>query len=153
MQIEAISRTVQKAKKARIAAAAAAAGQAAVAAADAAVAGGARFVVARVALPASIAGKALPDTAGAISSKHPSVACLLLAPDTDAGRCPVFAEVPKAMTAKLSASDWLKSVLAVMGGKGGGKPGCAQGSGPDVSKVDEAEAVGMQFAQSKLAEE
>lgn len=152
LQIEAVSKTAVKAKKARIAAAAAAAGEAAVAAADAAAAAGARFVIARVALPAAVAGKALPDTAGGIRQKHPNLACLLLAPDSDAGRCPVFAEVPKAMTGELSASDWLKAVLTVMGGKGGGKPGFAQGSGPDVSKVDEAEAAGTAFAQGKLAE-
>eukprot|EP00892_Ulva_mutabilis_P002071 jgi/Ulvmu1/11865/UM081_0023.1 len=152
LRVEAIAVAVTKAKKARIAAAAAAAGEAAVVAADAAVEAGARFVVTRVALPASIAGKALPDTAGGIRKKHPNLACLLLAPDTDADRCPVFAEVPKAVTGELSASDWLKSALAVMGGKGGGKPVCAQGSGPDVSKVDEAEAAAVQFAKSKLAE-
>lgn len=150
--MEAVSKTAVKAKKARIAAAAAAAGEAAVAAADAAAAAGARFVVARVSLPASIAGKALPDTAGGIRRVHPGLACLLLAPDTEAGRCPAFAEVPKEMTGELSASDWLKSVLSVMGGKGGGRPACAQGSGPDVSKVDEAEAAGNAFAQSKLPE-
>lgn len=152
LQMDAVVRTVVKARKARIAAAAAAAGEAAVAVADAAVEGGARFVVARVALPASVAGKALPDTAGGIRQKYPDLACLLLAPDAEAGRCAVFAEVPKAVSKTLSASEWLKSALAVMGGKGGGKPVFAQGSAPDVAKVDEAEAAATAFAEGKLAE-
>jgi alanyl-tRNA synthetase len=58
--------------------------------------------------------------------------------------------VPKDLTGKLSAGEWVKSALEVLGGKGGGKPTNAQGQGPNWQKVDEAMEVAKQMAALKL---
>jgi hypothetical protein len=39
----------------------------------------------------------------------------------------VYAGVPKALQGSLPANTWASTVLAVVGGKGGGSPGSAQG--------------------------
>jgi alanyl-tRNA synthetase len=44
----------------------------------------------------------------------------------------------------------VKQALTVLGGKGGGKPTNAQGMGPAVEKVDEAQAAAEEFAKLKL---
>lgn len=80
------------------------------------------------------------------------MACLLLAPDAEAGKCMVVTEVPKAASKALPASEWLKCAVSVMGGKGGGKPERAAGSGPDVAKVDAAAAAAAEFAAARLSE-
>lgn len=48
------------------------------------------------------------------------------------GKAFVFAGVPAARSGALHAGQWLNAALAVLGGKGGGKPVQAQGSGPKV---------------------
>lgn len=62
----------------------------------------------------------------------------------------VLQGVPKDMTDKLPASDWVMSALEVLGGKGGGKPTTAQGQGPNWQKIDEAMEVAKQMASLKL---
>lgn len=59
--------------------------------------------------------------------------------------------VPAATSSKLKAGDWVNSALAVLGGKGGGKPTAAQGQGPNVDKAAEALAAAEQFAALKLS--
>lgn len=49
-----------------------------------------------------------------------------------------------------TAGDWVKEALATLGGKGGGKPTSAQGTGPKVGKVDEAMEAATKFAGLKL---
>lgn len=63
--------------------------------------------------------------------------------------CPA-AGVPTGLVDKLKASEWVNATLAVLGGKGGGKPGSAQGQGTDVAKAPEALAAAEQFAALKL---
>lgn len=46
------------------------------------------------------------------------------------GKALVFAGVPAMQSKALHAGQWLNAALAVLGGKGGGKPVAAQGSGP-----------------------
>lgn len=48
------------------------------------------------------------------------------------GKVLVFAGVPKDLSTKLNAGQWLNAALAPLGGRGGGKPVAAQGSGPKV---------------------
>lgn len=48
------------------------------------------------------------------------------------------------------AGDWVKEALAILGGKGGGKPTNAQGMGPAVEKLGDAEAAATAFAKLKL---
>jgi alanyl-tRNA synthetase len=58
--------------------------------------------------------------------------------------------VPDALSAKLKANEWVNAALAVVGGKGGGKPTSAQGQGGEVAKAAEALAAAEQFAAMKL---
>ena len=44
----------------------------------------------------------------------------------------------------------MKEALTALGGKGGGKPTSAQGTGPEIGKVDEALALATQLAATKL---
>ncbi|RMH28211.1 MAG: alanine--tRNA ligase [Planctomycetota bacterium] len=82
-----------------------------------------------------------------IRDANPNKAVLILSPDEDAGRVSVVASVPKCMTDRgLKAGDWVREVTGVMGGKGGGRPDTAQGSGPDLTKVREAVAAARVFA-------
>ena len=66
------------------------------------------------------------------------------------GKVLAYAGVPDALTKKLHAGQWVNHVLAVLGGKGGGKPGNAQGQGIAIDKVSEARIAAIQFATPKL---
>jgi len=46
----------------------------------------------------------------------------------------------------IDAASWVKPILAILGGKGGGKGDRAQGQGPAVDKLDEARAAAEAFA-------
>lgn len=52
--------------------------------------------------------------------------------------------------AKIKAGDWIKEVAPVVGGGGGGRPDFAQAGGKDVSKIEEAKKVALNFAQKSL---
>ena len=63
---------------------------------------------------------------------------LLLASPGD-GKVNIVAAVSDDLVAKgLKAGDWLKETAKVVGGKGGGRPQLAQGSGSDPSRINEA---------------
>jgi alanyl-tRNA synthetase len=114
-------------------------------------ASGAAFFVLPAEMPASLAGKALPDVVAAVKDQHGDKPCMMIAPDLDAGKCMVYAEVPKALVTQLPAREWLNVALAPLGGKGGGKPERAQGSGPAVEKLEEALSAAEEFANKALA--
>jgi alanyl-tRNA synthetase len=85
--------------------------------------------------------EALAAAMTTIRERAPSVGIMILSPDPDGGRVSVMAAVPKALIGRgLSAGEWVRSVSAVLGGKGGGKPDMAQGAGPEISKLREAAA-------------
>jgi alanyl-tRNA synthetase len=54
------------------------------------------------------------------------------------GRVALIASVPKELTAKIPANKLIQEIALIVGGKGGGRPENAQGSGPDVAKIDNA---------------
>ena len=56
----------------------------------------------------------------------------------------------EAVKAGIKAGDIIKSVTAICGGKGGGKPDSAMGGGTDVLKVDDALASVDDFVAVKL---
>jgi len=81
----------------------------------------------------------MTNTIKAIREKH-DVPALLLSADTSKAKpvVTVIAQVPDALAAKnngLKANEWAAAVAQVLGGKGGGKPTTAQGSGANVDKV------------------
>ena len=87
-----------------------------------------------------------------ITDQAPRHAIMLISPDEAEGRVAVMAASPKAAVDKgLKAGDWVREVSGVLGGKGGGRPDNAQGSGTDLGKVKEAVQTGRSFAMSKLA--
>ena len=55
-----------------------------------------------------------------------------------------------AVSRGIKAGDIIKTVAAVAGGKGGGKPDSAMGGGTDVLKTDDALATVDDFVASKL---
>ena len=54
------------------------------------------------------------------------------------GRVALLAVVPKELSAKFQANKLIQEIAPIVGGKGGGRPENAQGSGTDVGKIDKA---------------
>ena len=54
------------------------------------------------------------------------------------GRVALLAVVPKELSAKVQANKLIQEIAPIVGGKGGGRPENAQGSGTDVGKIDVA---------------
>ena len=83
-------------------------------------------------------------------AKKAEIALMVVSVDSVKGKVLCAAVCPKAVVAKgVKAGDWLKVALAVVGGRGGGKPNFASGSGSDVGKVDEALAAATAWFASK----
>tara|TARA_R110002072_G_scaffold271010_1_gene430825 strand:- start:38186 stop:41263 length:3078 start_codon:yes stop_codon:yes gene_type:complete len=86
-----------------------------------------------------------------ITSACPNKAVMLMSPDEGAGRVALMAVVPTGLVTKgLKAGDWIREVAGIMGGKGGGRPDNAQGSGSDISKLKEATSHARSFAFGKI---
>jgi alanyl-tRNA synthetase len=62
---------------------------------------------------------------------------IFLAGATD-GRVALLAVVPKELSSKFQANKLIQEIAPVVGGKGGGRPENAQGSGTDIGKIDTA---------------
>jgi len=95
--------------------------------------------------------QALAQAVTAITAKHgDALAALLISVDADKGKVVAYAGVPDGLLPKLKAPEWLTAALAAVGGKGGGKPGGAQGQGGEVGGADEALAAAERFAALAL---
>jgi len=137
--IATLQEKVKQAKKARDAAVAAEAAGMAKRVGESAAASLEEVVVATLELGSD--RQALNAAITTITAAVPKAAVMVLSPDPDAGRVAVVAAVPKNMISRgLKAGDWVREVADLMGGKGGGKPEQAQGSGADISKLKEAAA-------------
>jgi alanyl-tRNA synthetase len=67
------------------------------------------------------------------------------------GRVNIVAAVSDDLVAKgLKAGDWLRETAKIVGGKGGGRPQMAQGSGTDPSKLAEALTMARTFAMGSV---
>lgn len=66
------------------------------------------------------------------------IAILALSVDSDSAKVGCYAAVPDGDTKTLAADAWLQPVLKELGGRGGGKPNAAQGSGSMVDRVPQA---------------
>lgn len=96
--------------------------------------------------------KALEAAMGTITGSNPNKAVMLLSPDPDSGRVALIASVPKGLIGRgLKAGDWIREVAGLMGGKGGGRPDSAQGSGQDIAKLKDAIAHARTFAFSQIS--
>jgi len=95
--------------------------------------------------------KALEAALKTLTSACPNKAVMLMSPDTDARRVALMATVPSGLVAKgLKAGDWIREVAGIMGGKGGGRPDNAQGSGSDLSKLKEATGHARTYAFGQI---
>lgn len=95
--------------------------------------------------------KALDSALKQVKQLCPKSAAIFFSIDNDAGKIYCLAAVPKNLTEKgLFASEWVQSVVNIMGGKGGGKAESAQASGNNPQNLKEAMKVAREFAQSKL---
>ena len=81
--------------------------------------------------------------------KETGVAVLAISATDDKVAC--LAAVPKDSTEALPANAWLQHVLTAVSGRGGGKPGQAQGSGPDVAGVPKALDLAKEMASEAFA--
>jgi alanyl-tRNA synthetase len=92
-------------------------------------------------------GKAAGGVMDAIRKAHPTMSLLGVSSD-GVDKVLVFACSPKDAPSVV-AKDWVTAVLAVGGGKGGGKDEQAQGTSKEVGKVEEMLAAARAFAQGK----
>ncbi|KAK4319716.1 hypothetical protein Pmani_009373 [Petrolisthes manimaculis] len=77
---------------------------------------------------------------------------LFISTDEDSGKILAMASVPKECVAKgLKADEWIKHLIPVLNGKGGGKAESAQVSGTNVKALKEALNKSEKFAQEKLS--
>ncbi|OIO56653.1 MAG: alanine--tRNA ligase [Alphaproteobacteria bacterium CG_4_10_14_0_2_um_filter_63_37] len=78
----------------------------------------------------------------------PNAAVLMALPLED--KVQLLATVGKEASGKIGAGDWIKTVAAEVGGRGGGKPDLAQAGGPDVAALPKALEVARSWAAEKL---
>ncbi len=78
-------------------------------------------------------GKLLQAIADALKTKIDGPVFLAGAAN---GRVAMIATVPKQSASKIQANKLIQELAPMVGGKGGGRPENAQGSGPDVDKID-----------------
>jgi alanyl-tRNA synthetase len=98
-------------------------------------------------------GVLLTETIKKIQSSHESLAnlsVLLISADPAGKKALAVASVPKAFHSSLTANVWANETAKILGGKGGGKPETAQGSGPKLDQVDAAVTFASSFASERL---
>ncbi len=96
--------------------------------------------------------RALEAAMNTITGANPNKAVMLMSPDQGAGRVALMASVPQGIVGRgLKAGDWIREVAGIMGGKGGGRPDNAQGSGQDISKLKDATAHARTYAFGQIS--
>ena len=92
--------------------------------------------------------KAIKRAIDEIKKTAPDLSFLCIASEVD--KLTVFAVVTDAaQTAGLKANEWVTASIAACGGRGGGKPGMAQGSTAEASKLNLVLSDATKFASSK----
>lgn len=116
---------------------------------------GAAFSVVR--MEDGLDGKTLSEAWLKVAKERESFAMALLSRDQEKGKVYVTTGMSADLTSKVDAGTWLKEGLAVLEGKGGGKPGLAQGQGAkgwseeEMPLLEEAMQRMRVVAQEKLA--
>ncbi|XP_063838853.1 alanine--tRNA ligase, cytoplasmic [Ostrinia nubilalis] len=96
--------------------------------------------------------KALDSALKQVKQLCPKTAAIFFSVDNESGKIYCLAAVPKSINERgLLASEWVQSVVNIMGGKGGGKAESAQASGNNPQNLKEALKVAEEFAKSKLS--
>ncbi len=70
-----------------------------------------------------------------------------VSPVSPGGKMVATAYVPKALTGAMKAGDWMNAALAKCGGRGGGKPGMANGNAKDSTNMKDALATATEMAE------
>lgn len=95
--------------------------------------------------------KALDGALKQVKQLRPTASAIFFSVDADANKIYCLAAVPKTANAKgLLASEWVQSVVDIIGGKGGGKAESAQASGNNPQSLEKAMKIAKDFATSKL---
>jgi alanyl-tRNA synthetase len=92
--------------------------------------------------------KAMQEAGNAIAKDHPGMPAMFFSEGND--KVMAVAVVPKDVSKTLAAGEWVKGALEALGGKGGGKPVFAQGTGPNKSAIPDAMSIAEEFAKVKL---
>ncbi|XP_021189227.3 alanine--tRNA ligase, cytoplasmic [Helicoverpa armigera] len=96
--------------------------------------------------------KALDGALKQVKTLSPTTAAMFFSVDDETKKIFCLAAVPKnAIEKGLLASEWIQSVVPVIGGKGGGKPESGQASGSNYTSLNEALRVAEEFANLKLS--
>ncbi|KAJ8726295.1 hypothetical protein PYW07_000993 [Mythimna separata] len=96
--------------------------------------------------------KALDGALKQVKLLCPTTAAMFFSVDDETNKIFCLAAVPKnAIEKGLLASEWIQSVVPVIGGKGGGKAESGQASGNNYTKLEEAMKVAEEFANLKLS--
>lgn len=92
--------------------------------------------------------KILGDGLEFFEKKYPNFIVMFVV--VESGKVSVFTNVPKNLTNKVKSGEWCSESCKIVGGKGGGKDNQAQGTGTDVSKVDEMIKFALEYGKKKL---
>lgn len=97
--------------------------------------------------------KALDAALKQVKNNSPNLAAMFFSIDQDSKKVLCLCQVPKTVVdgKGFKADEWVKKVSTVIGGKGGGKPISAQGSGDNLMEVDKAIILAKEFANIKLS--
>ncbi|XP_050360511.1 alanine--tRNA ligase, cytoplasmic [Nymphalis io] len=95
--------------------------------------------------------KALDAALKQVKQLQPNSAAMFFSVDEESSKIFCLVAVPKNLNEKgLLASEWIQSIVPIIGGKGGGKAESAQASGTNIRALNEAIKVAREFATSKL---
>jgi len=93
----------------------------------------------------------LTDTIKQLQEKQPDLAVMLISADLLKKRIFMVANVPKKLVdLGFHANLWTSETSKVCGGKGGGKPETAQGSGSEIEKLEDVLEKANHYAKQKL---
>ena len=92
--------------------------------------------------------KALQEAGNAVSKKHAGMPAMFFSEGDE--KVMAVAVVPKDVSKTLAAGEWVKGALEALGGKGGGKPVFAQGTGPNKEAIPDAISIAEELAKLKL---
>lgn len=98
--------------------------------------------------------KASQQVLNAVKKIAPDMAFMGLSEEEQGsgGKLMAFALVPDSLVdCGLKADEWIRSTLEVCGGRGGGRPGNAQGQAPTCSDVDAVMTASESFAEGKIS--
>jgi len=100
--------------------------------------------------------KASQQVLNAVKKIAPDIAFMGLSEEErgSGGKLMAFALVPDSLVDRgLKADEWIRNTLEVCGGRGGGRPGSAQGQAPNCSDVEAVLAASESFADGKISVE